>query len=230
VAESSVSPLHDAAVHAVIDRLRGAGRPGGGGPGGGGAGRGGGQGRGNAGGHNGRPARDPFLFAERAFPVDPEQGDLMYLLCRASGATRVAEFATSLGVSTLYLASAVRDNGGGLVIGSEIVPAKADAARANLAEAKLDQYIDIRVGDVLETFADLGGPIDFLLIDGWPVDREVSLARSVIEMVAPQLREGAYVFNDNAEADYLAYVRDPANGFLGMSLPLKGDSELSVRI
>jgi hypothetical protein len=38
------------------------------------------------------------------------------------------------------------------------------------------------------------------------------------------------VFNDNAEPDYLAYVRDPANGFLGMSLPLKGGTELSVRV
>jgi predicted O-methyltransferase YrrM len=223
--ESSISPLRDPAVHAVIERVRGAGRLGGGG-----TGRVAGQGRPSAGGHNGRPARDPFQFADRAFPVDAEQGDLMYLLCRASGATRVAEFATSLGVSTLYLTAAVRDNGGGVVIGSEIVPAKAEAARANLAEVNLDGYADIRVGDVLETFADLGGPIDFLLVDGWPIAREPSLARSVIEMVAPQLRRGAIVFNDNAETDYLSYVRDPSNGFLGMSLPLKGGTEMSVRI
>ena len=216
--ESSNSPLHDPAVHAVIERVRAGGRPGGG------------QGRPGAGGHNEGPPRDPFQFAERAFPVAPEQGDLMYLLCRAIGATRVAEFATSLGVSTLYLTAAVRDNGGGLVIGSEIVPAKAEAARANLAEAHLDGYAEIRVGDVLETFADLGGPLDFALIDGWPAGPGPSLARSVIEMVAPQLRPGAIVFNDNAEPDYLAYVRDPAHGFLGMSLPLKGGSELSVRL
>jgi len=144
----------------------------------------------------------------------------MYLLCRATGATRVAEFAISLGVSTIYLTAAVRDNGGGIVIGSEIVPAKAASARANLAEAGLDSYAEIRVGDVLEAFADLGGPIDFLLVDGWPTGSEPTLARSVIEMVAPQLRHGAIVVNDNAEADYLAYVRDPANGFLGMSLRL----------
>ena len=215
--ESGTSPLRDPAVHAVIERVRAAGSPGG-------------QGRPGAGGHNERPPRDPFQFAERAFPVAPEQGDLMYLLCRAIGATRVAEFATSLGVSTLYLTAAVRDNGGGLVIGSEIVPAKAEAARANLAEANLDGYAEIRVGDVLETFADLGGPLDFALIDGWPAGSGPSLARSVIEMVAPQLRPGAIVFNDNAEPDYLAYVRDPAHGFLGMSLPLKGGSELSVRV
>jgi hypothetical protein len=223
------SPLLDPVVHAVIERVRGGGRPGGGAPGSAGPGRGG-PGRPGAGGHNGRPARDPFQFAERAFPIAPEQGDLFYLLCRAIGATRVAEFATSLGVSTLYLTAAVRDNGGGTVIGSEIVPAKAEAARANLAEAGLDGYAEIRVGDVLETFADLGGPVDFLLVDGWPIGREPSLARSVIEMAAPQLRPGAIVVNDNAEDDYLAYIRDPASGFLGMSLPLKGSTEISVRV
>ena len=228
--EYASSPLRDPAVHAVIERVRGAGRTGGGRErSGSGEGRGG-QGRPNAGGHNDRPARDPFQFAERAFPVDPEQGDLIYLLCRAIGATRVAEFATSLGVSTLYLTAAVRDNGGGIVIGSEIVPAKVEAARASLAEAGLDAYADIRVGDVLETFADLGGPVDFLLVDGWPIGREPSLARSVIEMAAPQLRAGAIVVNDNAEPDYLAYVRDPASGFIGMSLPMKGSTEISVRV
>jgi hypothetical protein len=34
----------------------------------------------------------------------------------------------------------------------------------------------------------------------------------------------------NAEQDYLAYVRDPANGFRSMSLPLKGATELSVKV
>jgi hypothetical protein len=44
------------------------------------------------------------------------------------------------------------------------------------------------------------------------------------------LRHGAIVVNDNAEDDYLSYVRDPANGFLGISLPLKGTIEVSVRV
>ena len=77
--------------------------------------------------------------------------------------------------------------------------------------------------------ADLGGPIDFLLVDGWPTDGGPTLARSVIELTAPQLRPGAIVVNDNGEEDYIAYVRTPANGFLSMPLPLKGSTELSIR-
>ena len=52
----------------------------------------------------------------------------------------MVEFATSVGMSTLYFAAAVRDNGGGMVIGSELVAAKVEAARHNLAEAGLADY------------------------------------------------------------------------------------------
>jgi predicted O-methyltransferase YrrM/DNA-binding PadR family transcriptional regulator len=178
----------------------------------------------------GRVTMDPFVEKERGFSIKPEQGNLIYLLCRAIGAKRVAEFATSFGLSTLYLAAAVRDNGGGLVIGSEIVPEKVETARRNLAEAGLADFVDVREGDARETLRDLGGPIDFLLIDGWPSGEGVSLALQVMEMVAPQVRVGGIVMNDNGEADYLAYIRDPANAFLSMSLPLKGSTELSLKV
>jgi predicted O-methyltransferase YrrM len=77
-------------------------------------------------------SRDPFDYAEYGFSIVPEQGNLIYLLCRGMHATRVVEFATSVGMSTLYFAAAMRDNGGGTVIGSELVPAKVAAARRNL--------------------------------------------------------------------------------------------------
>ncbi len=52
-------------------------------------------------------------------------------------ATRVVEFATSVGMSTLFFAAAMRDNGGDTVIGSELVPAKVATARRNLAVPKM---------------------------------------------------------------------------------------------
>jgi predicted O-methyltransferase YrrM len=173
---------------------------------------------------------DPFDYAEYGFSIVPEQGDLIYLLCRGMHATRVVEFATSVGMSTLYFAAAMRDNGGGTVIGSELVPAKVAAAKRNLADAGLTDYADIREGDARRTLRDLGGPVDFILIDGWPVEEGPSLARQVIEVVAPQLRVGGYLMNDNAEPDFLDYVRDPANGFLSITLPLKGGTELCVKV
>lgn len=175
-------------------------------------------------------SRDPALYADYGFSIHPDQGDLIYLLCRGIGACRVADFATSVGMSALYFAAAMRDNGGGLVIGSELVPAKGETARRNLTEAGLAEYADIRTGDARETLKDLGGPIDFALIDGWPLDHEPSLARSVVELVAPHLRVGGYILNDNAEPDFLEYIRDPVNGFISATLPIKRGTELAPKI
>jgi predicted O-methyltransferase YrrM len=133
-------------------------------------------------------------------------------------------------MSTLYFAAAMRDNGGGTVIGSELVPAKVAIAKRNLREAGLADYAEIREGDARQTLRDLGGPVDFALIDGWPREDEPSLALQVIEIVAPQLRVGGYVLNDNAEPDFLDFVRDPGNGFLSVTLPIKNGTELSVKV
>ena len=111
-----------------------------------------------------------------------------------------------------------------------IVPAKVAAAKRNLAEAGLADYAEIREGDARKTLRDLGGPVDFILIDGWPGDKGPTLARQVIEIVAPQLRVGGYVMNDNAEADFLEFVRDPHNGFVSITLPLKGGTELCLKV
>jgi predicted O-methyltransferase YrrM len=175
-------------------------------------------------------SRDPYDYADRGFSIHPDQGNLIYLLCRGMRATRVVEFATSVGMSTLYFAAAMRDNGGGRVIGSELVPAKVATAKRNLAEAGLANYAEIREGDARQTLRDLGGQVDFALIDGWPSDEEPSLAREVIEIVAPQLRVGGYVMNDNAEPDFLEFIRDPDNGFISITLPLKSGTELSVKV
>ncbi len=176
------------------------------------------------------PDLDPANYADYGFSIFPEQGDLIYLLCRAMRARRVVEFATSVGLSTLYFATALRDNGGGLVIGSELVPAKVETARRNLAAAGLDDYAEIREGDARVTLQELGGPVDFALIDGWPVASGPSLARQVIEIVAPQLRVGGYVMNDNGEPDFIDFIRDPSNGFISINLPLKGGTELAVKV
>ncbi len=49
-------------------------------------------------------------------------------------------------------------------------------------------------------------------------------------LVAPQLRIGGIMMNDNGEEDYLEFIRDPANGYRSMSLPLKNNTELSVKV
>jgi predicted O-methyltransferase YrrM len=173
---------------------------------------------------------DAEFVRDRLIPIDRGQGWLIYMLCRSLQARRVVEFGTSYGVSTLYLAAAIRDQGGGLVIGTEIEPEKARYARSNFAEAGVADLVELRQGDALVTLKDCGGPVDFLLVDGFP-----KLARPIIELMAPQLRKGAIVVCDNVGhfaatfADYLEFVRRPANGFVSTLLPLRGGTELSVK-
>ena len=76
-------------------------------------------------------------MADKLVALEPSKAEFCHLMCRALRARRVVEVGTSFGVSTLYLADAVRANGGGVVIGTEHEPAKAAAARANFAEAGL---------------------------------------------------------------------------------------------
>jgi hypothetical protein len=211
VARPAGEVLRDARVSAVIARmLASRSRPSGGGP------RGGAE-------------RDPHCYAGFGFSIHPEQGDLLYLLCRSLGARRVVDFATSVGFSTLYLAAAMRDNGGGKVIGAEIVPEKIAAAQANLEAAGLAAFVEIRAGDARRTLRDVGGDIDLALIDGWPGATGPSLALQVMQVLAPQMRLGAIAVNDNAEEDYLDFIRNPQGWFRSMTLPLKGGTEVSVK-
>jgi predicted O-methyltransferase YrrM len=61
---------------------------------------------------------------------------------------QLVEFGTSFIISTTHLAAAVRDNGGGRVIGFELEPGKSPTARRNLNDAGLREYVEICEGDV----------------------------------------------------------------------------------
>ncbi|MCU9957591.1 MULTISPECIES: O-methyltransferase [Burkholderia] len=158
--------------------------------------------------------------------VSRDTGTLLYMLARSSGARAIVEFGTSFGISTLHLAAALRDNGGGRLITSEFEPSKVVRARANLTAAGLADLVEIREGDALRTLAaDLPDTVDLLLLDG-----AKALYPEILALVEPRLGARAFVVADNAEysPDYLAYVRAPENGYL--SVPFGGDVELSMRI
>ena len=52
-----------------------------------------------------------------------------------------------VGISTIYMAAAVRDRGAGGVITTELLQSKADRAREYIREAGLLNIIDLRVGN-----------------------------------------------------------------------------------
>jgi predicted O-methyltransferase YrrM len=148
------------------------------------------------------------------------------MLARATGARTIVEFGTSFGLSTLHLAAALRDNGGGRLITSEFEPSKIARARDNLTAGGLADLVEIREGDALETLAsELPDTIDLLLLDG-----AKSLYMDVLRLVESRLRTGAVIVADNADhcPDYLEYVGEPGNGYLSMSFT--DDVEWTIRL
>ncbi len=170
------------------------------------------------------------LLKDALLPVSRDVGIFFYELVRSTAAKRVVEFGTSFGISTIYFAAALRDNGGGLVIGSELEPSKVTKANRHLAEAGLSEYAEIRTGDARETLRNTGGAIDLLFLDGW---KELYL--DVLNMTSAGLKPGSVVLADDVAlfpalmAGYLDFMRDPANGFISVYLPLDDGLEYSVK-
>jgi len=148
------------------------------------------------------------------------------MLARACKAQTIIEFGTSFGFSSLHLAAALRDNGGGQLISTELEPAKAARARNNLSAADLLDLVEIREGDALQTLSSsLPDAIDLV-----PLDGAKGLYAEILGLLEPRLRVGAQIVADdaNASSEYLAYARAPESGYLSYSLA--GGVELSVRL
>ena len=136
---------------------------------------------------------DTRFYKDKLLPLEPAQGELLYLLARARRVRCAVEFGTSFGVSSIYLAAAIRDAGtGGALVGTEIEPDKVAAARRNLAQAGLAAHVQVREGDARQTLRELDEPVDLLLLDGWP-----ALALEVLHLVEPRLAPEAIVVVDN---------------------------------
>jgi len=186
-------------------------------------------------------ARTNELLKDKLIALDRSKAEFCYQLCRAIRARRVVEAGTSFGVSTIFLAAAVRQNvqrerhsadgdSRPFVIATENEPEKVRVARSHFAEAGVSDLVDLREGDLRDTLRDVPGPIDFMLIDIW-----TPMARPALELIAPRLREGAVVICDNTQqfrdayGEYFEFVNDVRNGLRTMTLPFDGGLEFTVR-
>lgn len=166
------------------------------------------------------------LLKDIPIPVSRETGHILYMLARSTSANSILEFGTSFGVSTIYLAAALRDNGGGRIITTEFESSKAARARANLSEAGLIDLVEIREGDALETLAhNLPETLDLVLLDG-----AKSLYADILDRVESCLRPGSILLADDARycPEFISQMRSNTERYL--SAPLAGDLEMSMRL
>ncbi|MEV6400505.1 class I SAM-dependent methyltransferase [Streptomyces sp. NPDC051907] len=175
------------------------------------------------------PQEQADAYVEVYMPISAQGGRLLYNLIRATRPATVVEFGTSFGISTLHLAAAVRDNGTGRVISTELSAAKAAAARRTFAETGLDDLITVLEGDARDTLAAVAGSADFVLLDGWK-----DLCLPVLRLLEPRLAPGTLVVADDVDMEdlspYLDYVRDPHNGYQSVTFPVEDGMEISCRL
>jgi len=179
---------------------------------------------------NGMEPRDHAFMASKLVALDRDKAEFCYMMARAIGARRIVEAGTSWGVSTLYLAAAVRDNGGGVVFGAEYEPEKVKQARANFEAAGLSAFVDLREGDLVQASKRFDGPIDFVLFDIW-----AHVVRPVLDVLLPRLRSGAVLVTDgtggqHGYAQLFEVLQDRAHNFKTKTLPFRGGLEMSIKL
>lgn len=144
--------------------------------------------------------------SQRTRNVSVETGRFLFLTARAMNARSVLEIGSSNGLSTIWLALAMRSTGG-RVTGTEILPIRVDEANAHLAEAGLADFGEVILGDARQSVATLGGALDLIFIDAEKDDYV-----DHFQAAFPLLRSGGVVLADNVTShdisDYQSMLRE----------------------
>jgi predicted O-methyltransferase YrrM len=135
--------------------------------------------------------------------VAANQGKLLQLLVRISGARRVLEVGTLGGYSTIWLARGLPADG--TLTTLEVQLHHAGVARQNLERAGFGNRVDVRVGPAADTLAAMVAegtqPFDFVFIDadkgGYPtyLARALDLSRPGTVIVADNVVRGGAVID-----------------------------------
>lgn len=172
---------------------------------------------------------DASYYDDKYIPIVPQQGSFLYMQAIALNAKNILEFGTSYGISTIYLGLAAKANGG-KVISTEYLPHKVKAARKNIEEAGLSDYVTILEGDARETLQDLSIEWDMVLLDGWP-----DLVYPIFKIIEPNLKNRAVIMVDDIDGyqpsmqNYLDYIRNPENGYISTTIKPNKALEFTIK-
>lgn len=161
--------------------------------------------------------------------VSPEVGRIIYSLIRINKPKLVVEFGTSMGISAIHIASALKDNGFGKLITTELNENKINQAKENISQAHLNDLVEFRLGDALKILSNISN-IDILILDGW---KELYLP--LLKQLEDKLSKNCLIIADDINlmpevlAEYLNYVRNPDSGYTSCTINLDDGLELSFR-
>jgi caffeoyl-CoA O-methyltransferase len=164
---------------------------------------------------------------QRARQVERTTGQFLFGLVAPQWDCEVLEIGGSRGYSSIWLGAGVRYLGG-RVLSLESDPAKVEAWRRNVAEAGLEDWVELVEGDAFEELPQIQDVFDVVFIDAEKEDYE-----RLFELSRDKLEPGALVVADNVlshEETLGAYSRarqsDPT--VESVTLPLDRGLELSV--
>ena len=164
---------------------------------------------------------------QRARAVAPATGRFLFAFVAPQTDCEVLEIGGSRGYSTIWLAAGVRYLGG-RVLSLEADPAKCAAWRQNIAEAGVEDWVELVEGDAYETLPAIDDVFDVCFLDAEKEDYE-----RLFQLARPKLEPGAVVVADNVlshEEALGAYSRarqaDPT--LESVTVPLDRGIELSV--
>ena len=135
----------------------------------------------------------PSDFKDVYLSISKEQGENLKHLIVKNNIKNIVEFGTSFGISTLYLAEGAIETGGKIVT-TELIESKALKAIENFKKAGVNDCIEVRVGDALETLHDYNESIDLLLLDGWK-----DLYLPLFQLLEPNFNTNTMIYVDNAD-------------------------------
>lgn len=146
----------------------------------------------------------PADFERAYLPISKYQGETIRQLIIENNCKSIVEFGTSFGISTIYLADAARHTGG-KVISTELLKSKAKRALQNIEDAGLKDFVEVKIGDAMETLKEYSDKIDFLFLDGWK-----DLYLPLFQMLEPRFHSKTLIYADNMDMsgteNYAAYL------------------------
>jgi len=171
-------------------------------------------------------------FKEVYMAVSSDEGKMLYQIARSCKPRLIVEFGTSFGISAIFLGAALKDQGFGEMISTEIEANKVAEARKSLSQAGLGDVVEIREGDAQETLKSLDQPIDLLFLDGWK-----DLYLPIMQMLLPQMPKGSVLLADNINMfpkdlhSFREFLSDSSlGGFVTSILPIGNSLAFSIRL
>jgi predicted O-methyltransferase YrrM len=170
---------------------------------------------------------DPGLPVEdRSLQIEPSSGAFLFALCSGRPGCEVLEFGGSRGYSTIWLGAAVRTHGGH-VTSLEADPRKLEVSARNIADAGLEEWVEVIPGDAFDTLERLDGPWDVVFLDAWKDAYE-----PLFQLVRRRLEPGAVVVADNVvshpELGAYAAARQSDPGLVSVTVPLDNGLEVTT--